>query len=141
MTELTLSGLHIPNTHARTHLRVESGVMDLLLKAYSTASDDEDELVRPSSKRPKPNNPIPFTKPEHHPYPPSGLYPMPRPNQSSDLHTEAPVAGRYISKRERALLNSATGTPDPVPNPPPTTSSPGTLSLSHSLSHSTFRGI
>jgi hypothetical protein len=122
-------------------LRVESGVMDLLLKAYSTASDDEDELVRPSSKRPKPNNPIPFTKPEHHPYPPSGLYPMPRPNQSSDLHTEAPVAGRYISKRERALLNSATGTPDPVPNPPPTTSSPGTLSLSHSLSHSTFRGI
>lgn len=137
MTELTLSGFHIPNTHA-----LESGVMDLLHKAYSTASDDEDELVRPSSKRPKPDNPIPFTKPEYHPYPPSGHYPMPRPNQASDLHREAPVAGRYISKRERALLNSATGTPDPDPNPPSTPPSPGTrsLSLSHSFSHSTFRG-
>ena len=139
MTKVTLSGLHIPNTHA-----LASGNMDLLHKAYSTASDDEDELVQPSSKRPKPDKPIPFSKPGHHPYPPSRLYPMPPPNQSPDLHREAPVAGRYISKRERALLNSATGTPDPDPNPPPTTSSPGTLSLSlslsHCLSHSTFRG-
>ncbi|XP_059443212.1 uncharacterized protein LOC132175328 isoform X1 [Corylus avellana] len=107
--------------------------MDLLHKAYSTASDDEDELVRPSSKRPKPDKPIPFSKPEHHPYFPSRLYPMPHPNQSPDLHREAPVAGRYISKRERALLNSATGTSEPDPNPPPTTSSPvlGNLSFSN----------
>lgn len=109
--------------------------MDLLHSAYSTASDDEDEdeeksetkhqiLSLPSSKRPKLDSPYSTTtastsiKPHYMPLRPS---PSPNPN----LQTEAPVPGRYVSKRERALFGSSprVSDPNPNPNPPSTTTS------------------
>lgn len=111
--------------------------MDLLHSAYSNASDDEEEhnskhqsLVPPSSKRPKPDNPYTLIKPESHPYrPPTKHYSGIPLNQSLELQREAPVPGRYISKRERALFRTV---PDPNPNPPATTSSPVLGSISDS---------
>ncbi|KAH9803184.1 WD REPEATS REGION domain-containing protein [Citrus sinensis] len=94
--------------------------MDLLCNAYSNTSDDEPEpaskhepelrsIFSPPSKRPRPDYPYPQTKP----------HPLHRPNQQhSGLRTEASVAGRYMSKRERALLGP--GIPaatDPKPDP------------------------
>lgn len=98
--------------------------MDLLHNAYSTASDDEEEeeenkgtkhqiLAVSSSKRFKPDY-YPYSTTKHHSTPP---------NQTPNLQTEAPVPGRYISKRERALFGSTHGLPDPNPLPPSTTSS------------------
>ncbi|KAH9651224.1 WD REPEATS REGION domain-containing protein [Citrus sinensis] len=94
--------------------------MDLLCNAYSNTSDDEPEpaskhepelrsIFSPPSKRPRPDYPYPQTKP----------HPLHRSNQQhSGLRTEASVAGRYMSKRERALLGP--GIPaatDPKPDP------------------------
>lgn len=94
--------------------------MDLLCNAYSNTSDDETEpaskhepelrsIFSPPSKRPRPDYPYPQTKP----------HPLHRSNQQhSGLRTEASVAGRYMSKRERALLGP--GIPaatDPKPDP------------------------
>ena len=103
--------------------------MDLLHNAYSTASDDEEEeeenkeakhqiLAVSSSKRFKPDY-YPYSTTKHHSTPPN-------------LQTEAPVPGRYISKRERALSGSNHGLPAPNPNalPPSTTSSSGTCFIS-----------
>ncbi|KAL5736143.1 hypothetical protein ACOSQ2_030931 [Xanthoceras sorbifolium] len=71
--------------------------MDLLCNAYSNDSDDEPEPesgnpIFPPSKQPRRDYSYPQTKPP------------PRPNQRYPglLQSEAPVAGRYISKRERA---------------------------------------
>ncbi|KDP39000.1 hypothetical protein JCGZ_00757 [Jatropha curcas] len=87
--------------------------MDLLCNAYSNSSDEEPEpnpkptfrpesrteygtVFLPPSKRPKPDNPL-------------------------KLQSEAPLPGRYISKRERALLRQASSAsdspPDQNPNP------------------------
>ncbi|CAK9175355.1 unnamed protein product [Ilex paraguariensis] len=93
--------------------------MDLLCNAYSTASDVDDEpdhgrTVLPPSKRPKPQNPCPITKP----------LPVCRPTHNPNLPTETPLPGRYISKRERAVLASAPTTPNLIP-PIPVTTSPG----------------
>ncbi|GMY31571.1 WD repeat-containing protein 25 isoform X1 [Fagus crenata] len=98
--------------------------MDLLHNAYSTASDDEEEeenketkhqiLALSSSKRFKPDY-YPYSTTKHHSTPP---------NQTPNLQTEAPVPGRYISKRERALFGSTHGLTDTNPNPlPPSTTS------------------
>ncbi|KAF3971308.1 hypothetical protein CMV_005078 [Castanea mollissima] len=46
-----------------------------------------------------------------------------RPNPNPNLQTEAPVPGRYVSKRERALFGSSPRVSDPNPNPPSTTTS------------------
>ena len=104
--------------------------MDLLHNAYSTASDDDDEveekpetkhqiLPLPSAKRPKPDNPYSTTtstsiKPHYMPF---------RPSPNPSLQAEAPVPGRYVSKRERALFGSSPTVSDPNPNPPSTTTS------------------
>lgn len=121
--------------------------MDLLRGAYSTASDDDDDnengasnrqsLGHSSLKRHKPDNSFSFTQPERRAaaYPSTRHYSsMPRLNQPSDSQfpRQAPAPGRYVSKRERALLGSATRIPDANSNTPATTASPG-LSLSLSL--------
>lgn len=94
--------------------------MDRLCNAYSNASDDEEEArplkqPRPETNRMphKPNNPFHHTN-THHPPPAATQFPV--------IPTETHVPGRYISKRERALLGSH---PDPNFNPStlPTTSS------------------
>ncbi|XP_040987107.1 WD repeat-containing protein 25 [Juglans microcarpa x Juglans regia] len=120
--------------------------MDLLRGAYLTASDDDDDddkngasnrqsLGLSSLKRHKPDNSFSFTQPEHCAYPSTGLYSsMPRLNQPSDFQfpRQAPAPGRYISKRERALLGSATRIPDANSNTPATTASPVWGSISDS---------
>ncbi|XP_057980344.1 uncharacterized protein LOC131166091 [Malania oleifera] len=84
--------------------------MDLLCNAYSNASDDEDDepkpqmLQLPLSKRHKPNCPDL----------PSKILSNYRPNCSSNLQGEAPIPGRYVSKRERAALGLIPG-PDRPP--------------------------
>ncbi|XP_030929933.1 WD repeat-containing protein 25 [Quercus lobata] len=123
--------------------------MDLLHNAYSTASDDDDEveekpetkhqiLPLPSSKRPKPDNPYSTTttstsiKPHYMPFRPS-------PNPSPSLQTEAPVPGRYVSKRERALVGSSPRVSDPNPNPnPPSTTTSSSASVFGSISDSSI---
>ncbi|CAK9153469.1 unnamed protein product [Ilex paraguariensis] len=100
--------------------------MDLLCNAYSAASDEDDEPdhgrpVLPPSKRPKPQNPLPITKP----------LPLCRSTHNPNLPTEAPLPGRYISKRERAVLASVPTTPNLIP-PIPVTTSPVVGSISYS---------
>ncbi|KAL8144266.1 hypothetical protein V2J09_017298 [Rumex salicifolius] len=73
--------------------------MDLLCNAYSNVSDDEDSYSDHSNrptKRPKPEvtPPIPIPGPISRSIPPS------------NPQTGAPVPGRYVSKRERALMAS-----------------------------------
>ncbi|KAM1343306.1 hypothetical protein ACFX15_007209 [Malus domestica] len=94
--------------------------MDLLCNVYSNPSDNEEEeeeeeaegikqtITPPNPKRLKSDNPFAHTK-FHHPLPESTQFPT--------LRAEAPVPGRYISKRERALLASQPTVPDPQPNP------------------------
>ncbi|XP_027062101.1 uncharacterized protein [Coffea arabica] len=109
-------------------------LMDSLLSAYSTTSDDEDESMArarpefPAAKRAKPDspNPKPITTPSY------------RQSLSSNLPTEAeaPIPGRYISKRERAALASGGLVSDPSPPSLPLISPElGTLSVSE-LPHS-----
>ncbi|XP_008788412.2 WD repeat-containing protein 25 isoform X1 [Phoenix dactylifera] len=95
--------------------------MDLLFRAYGVASDDEGgegegegkELAAPASKRPRSEGhppeqgPSPLVAVRHH-----------RPSSGT---TEAPLAaGRYVSKRERAILAASSSVSDPSPPFPPT---------------------
>ncbi|TQD75863.1 hypothetical protein C1H46_038606 [Malus baccata] len=92
--------------------------MDLLCNAYCNASDNEEAeaegiketFTPPNPKRLKPDNPFAHTK-FHHPLPESTQFPT--------TQAEAPVPGRYISKRERALLATQPTVPEPNPNPNP----------------------
>ncbi|KAF5728347.1 WD repeat-containing protein 25 [Tripterygium wilfordii] len=71
------------------------------------------------SKRPKPSNPYTPINNSHHAY---------CSNSSSVLQREAPIAGRYVSKRERAILGSVSQVPVQNPDPnrdTPLSSSPG----------------
>ncbi|KAL8215757.1 hypothetical protein R6Q57_022594 [Mikania cordata] len=77
--------------------------MDLLCNAYATTSDEDEAIEKhalPPLKRAKPE----FHHTSSRPLPVVGL------NQSKNISTEAPIAGRYISKRERALMASASQT-------------------------------
>ncbi|XVF77693.1 hypothetical protein PTKIN_Ptkin14bG0067400 [Pterospermum kingtungense] len=83
--------------------------MDLLCKAYSNTSDDEpapEPETKPVSYHHLPSRPSKRPKPEN-PFPAAVL-------QKRD---EAPVPGRYISKRERALSVSVPQAADPNPKP------------------------
>lgn len=74
--------------------------MDLLYNAYSTAEDEDEENEKhapPPLKRAKPD--FPHTS--------SRRLPAVTLNQSQNITTEVPIAGRYISKRERAIMSSA----------------------------------
>ncbi|XWS11138.1 hypothetical protein CRYUN_Cryun38cG0057900 [Craigia yunnanensis] len=88
--------------------------MDLLCKAYSNASDDEPESESELELEPKSetlnHHHLPF-RPSKRPKP---EYPFP----TLDLQKreEAPVPGRYISKRERALSISVPQAAEPNPN-------------------------
>ncbi|KAB5521568.1 hypothetical protein DKX38_025887 [Salix brachista] len=76
--------------------------MDLLCNAYSNSSDEEPEpKFKPNYKPVIPPHPKRF-KPE---------------TPSQNLRTEAPVPGRYISKRERALSAQLSQVPNPAPTP------------------------
>lgn len=94
--------------------------MDLLCNAYSTASDDDDQpeperpIVPPPSKRPRPDHHLSHTEP----------WDQLRPNPAPYPPTEAPIPGRYISKRERAVLGSAPRVTDPTPPPDPVETTP-----------------
>ncbi|MCL7051784.1 hypothetical protein MKW94_011259, partial [Papaver nudicaule] len=88
--------------------------MDLLCNAYATVSDDDvDEKKnsdQPPAKRMRPENHSSFQliKPS--------MQPLPR-IYSLDVQKEAPVAGRYISKRERLMMGSSAAS---ELKPPPT---------------------
>ncbi|KAL6283790.1 hypothetical protein ACE6H2_014719 [Prunus campanulata] len=109
--------------------------MDLLCNAYSNASDNEEEeeesakqprpenFTPPNSKRLKPDNPFTHTKTQN---------PLSGSTQFPALHIEAPVPGRYVSKRERALLGSQPTAPDPNPDALLLTTSPVFGSISDS---------
>uniref|UniRef100_A0A803MH27 Uncharacterized protein n=1 Tax=Chenopodium quinoa TaxID=63459 RepID=A0A803MH27_CHEQI len=87
--------------------------MDLLCKTYSNSSEDEDEqqiqpskIIPPPSKRPKP-----YYTPIHKP-----VFQAPNPQIGAPNSS----TGRYISKREKALMASASTThADPLPTLPP----------------------
>lgn len=91
----------------------EFRTMDLLCKTYSNSSDDDDgkqhkppKTAPPPSKRPKP-------------YFPSAHKPV---SQAPDPQIGSPIPqnGRYVSKREKALMASASITqPDFPPTLPP----------------------
>lgn len=77
--------------------------MDLLCNAYSTTSDEDDEIEKhplPPLKRAKVDFPVTSRT----------ILPVAGSSQSKSVSTEAPIAGRYISKRERALMTSASQT-------------------------------
>ncbi|XP_023913115.1 uncharacterized protein LOC112024714 isoform X3 [Quercus suber] len=126
--------------------------MDLLHNAYSTASDDDDEveekpetkhqiLPLPSSKRPKPDNPYSTITTSTSLKPPYYMPPRhsPSPNPNPNLQTEAPVPGRYVSKRERALFGSSPRVSDPNPNPnPSSTPTSSSASVFGSISDSSI---
>lgn len=83
--------------------------MDLLFKAYSNTSDDEPEPEPDPEPKPVNHHHLPFrpskrAKPEY-------LFP------TLDLQTreEAPLPGRYISKRERALAGAVSQAHEPNP--------------------------
>ncbi|XP_022880123.1 WD repeat-containing protein 25-like [Olea europaea var. sylvestris] len=106
--------------------------MDLLCRAYSTASDDDDNGERPEHLQSAPAPPVKRAKldgPNLNPIPkPMHIY---RPNPAPNLPNEAPIPGRYVSKRERAALASAPKVQGPNP-PPPFNSPPALGSLSDS---------
>lgn len=124
--------------------------MDLLHNAYSTASDDDDEveekpetkhqiLPLPSSKRPKPDNPYSTITTSTSLKPHYYMPPRPSPNPNPNLQTEAPVPGRYVSKRERALFGSSPRVSDPNPNPnPSSTPTSSSASVFGSISDSSI---
>ncbi|KAL4566844.1 hypothetical protein LXL04_030969 [Taraxacum kok-saghyz] len=87
--------------------------MDLLLNAYSTNTDEDEEN-------------------ETHPPPPFKRAKREFTHISNHISTESSIAGRYISKRERALMASAPQSSNPVP-PSSSPSSPvqGSISDSH----------
>ncbi|KAL2245382.1 WD repeat-containing protein 25 [Sesamum indicum] len=75
--------------------------MDLLSKAYATASDDDDDDAGGGSGHSNPYVPPPKRiRPEK---PMASAIQMPL-NLPPSLPTEAPIPGRYISKRQRAAL-------------------------------------
>lgn len=88
--------------------------MELLCNAYSTTSDDEPEPDSEPKSKPVSRNPLfpPSKRPK-----PESSYPLMEhssvslPNQRySNLRNEVPVAGRYVSKRERALSGAIVST-------------------------------
>lgn len=105
-----------PLTEAVNRNLPNISLMDLLRNAsYNDGGGGGDEVdekaaqIRlPPPKRPKPECSNPICKPS----------PPFRPSHSSvSFRREAPIPGRYVSKRERAALNSGLG--DTHPNPPP----------------------
>lgn len=81
--------------------------MDLLFNAYSTNTDEDEENEKhppPPFKRAKPELPHTSINFDH----------------GKHISTESSISGRYISKRERALMASA---PPQIPNPDPPSSS------------------
>ncbi|XP_068668873.1 uncharacterized protein [Aristolochia californica] len=74
--------------------------MDLLCHVYGNASDEEEneKITAPSLKRPKLGN-------TPHPIKP---FPQPSPHLVSHRQRDAPIPGRYISKRERSASAAST---------------------------------
>nr|XP_048323539.1 WD repeat-containing protein 25-like [Ziziphus jujuba var. spinosa] len=101
--------------------------MDLICNAYSNDSDEEQgdqpkfqkSFTTPSSKRPKLQNPTPLTRPHQA---------LPTSNHSPAIRTDAQLPGKYVSKRERALLGSLPVAPDPEKLPTSQVSVFGTTS-------------
>ncbi|KAK8368914.1 hypothetical protein V6Z11_A01G076100 [Gossypium hirsutum] len=83
--------------------------MDLLFKAYSNTSDDEPEPEPDPEPKPVNHHHLPF-RPSKRPKP-EYLFP------TLDLQKreEAPLPGRYISKRERALAGAVSQAHEPNP--------------------------
>ncbi|XP_074296538.1 uncharacterized protein LOC141626788 [Silene latifolia] len=76
--------------------------MDLISQSYSNNSDDDDEPTHPNL------NPPPRKRLKLPYYPSTPPYPRPEPTSHPPLpQTAAPLPGRYVSKREKALLASA----------------------------------
>ncbi|OVA07959.1 WD40 repeat [Macleaya cordata] len=78
--------------------------MDLLCNAYSAASDEDEDEKKISSQPPPTKRMRPENRSSFQQIMPSvQCYPK---FYSSDQQKEAPIAGRYISKRERAMSGS-----------------------------------
>ncbi|EEF28645.1 conserved hypothetical protein [Ricinus communis] len=101
--------------------------MDLLCNAYSNSSDEEPETVPRID---------PQSKPLLGPHQLNTVLPPPkrpkRNNNPLQFSSEAPIPGRYISKRERALMGQSASASnrviqDPNPYPPFPTSSDGAM--------------
>ncbi|KAL0549974.1 hypothetical protein IC582_014469 [Cucumis melo] len=106
--------------------------MESLFKAYSNSSDDYDEEDEPKPKRLALSS-SPSKRPELEPF---KFKPNIRPSHCSHSnpqpHERIMVPGRYISKRERALLSSAPASRAPESFPNPSLQSPPVGSLSDS---------
>ncbi|KAJ4846373.1 hypothetical protein Tsubulata_027759 [Turnera subulata] len=100
--------------------------MDLLCTAYSNSDDDEDP------------EPEPEPEPEPAPDPGRCTFSLPPPKlpkrdiPPASFPREAPIPGRYISKRERALSGQSTQVTVETPNPPVINNSPVIGSVSES---------
>ncbi|XP_004236830.1 uncharacterized protein [Solanum lycopersicum] len=84
--------------------------MDLLCKVYGGTSDEEDDnggihLQRPILPQPKRAKFENFHQVGNH-------VPLYKPNPSTNLPAQASLPGRYISKRERAAMDSVEKVPD-----------------------------
>ncbi|XP_050219695.1 uncharacterized protein LOC126670079 [Mercurialis annua] len=98
--------------------------MDLLCNAYSNSSDEE---LEPDNRRiPLPGS---QTKPNYRPEfnPPSSKRLKINSNKPPNTPNEAPIAGRYISKRERALMGQPDGAAALESNPNPSISNSSVL--------------
>ena len=91
-----------------THFQCSShnfGAMEHLFEAYSNTSDEDNEEDEPQPKRLA----LPSStskRPEHSQFQPM-FRPSHSPDSTSEPQKEIMVPGRYISKRERALMSSA----------------------------------
>uniref|UniRef100_A0A0A0L2H7 Uncharacterized protein n=1 Tax=Cucumis sativus TaxID=3659 RepID=A0A0A0L2H7_CUCSA len=93
--------------------------MESLFKAYSNSSDDYDEEDEPKPKRLALSS-SPSKRPEREPFKfKPNLRSLHCSDSNSETHERIMVPGRYVSKRERALLSStpASRAPDSFPNP------------------------
>ncbi|KAL9269736.1 hypothetical protein AKJ16_DCAP24549 [Drosera capensis] len=88
--------------------------MDLLCSAYSNDSGDDEPSARPDAETRQPKRPR--RQPE---YPTHDPYPIRLDRRIPSQGPGAPAPGRYVSKRERALigLQNLHAAVNPIPNP------------------------
>ncbi|XP_022142879.1 WD repeat-containing protein 25 [Momordica charantia] len=102
--------------------------MESLFEAYSNASEDDEDEPQPK-RLALPSSPSKRPKPERSKFPPK-FQPSPSPDFNSEPQKGIMVPGRYVSKRERALLGAApvSTAPDSFLNPSVLSSTVGNLS-------------
>nr|GME02756.1 WD repeat-containing protein 25 [Ipomoea batatas] len=103
--------------------------MDLLSKVYSSASDEDEDANGKAEQKPltwRPQKRAKF-EPFNQNFKPVPVF---QPNIDPNPPLDGPIPGRYISKRERSTLASASMVSNPIQPPSPITPVLGTISVS-----------